>query len=121
MNIRSVHFIRSSKAALDLTVLAAAFICLAFLIRFEGTLTRQLFELLVTTLPVVLLVKFLCLIAFGVRRACPGGTCRSRRGQAAADIPWIGHRFASPLAVGVRTYRSCHAPQPICHSHAASF
>src|SRR4051794_24637776 len=62
-----VHLVRSCKAALDLAVLVTAF-CLAFLIRFEGSLPQDMFELLLTSLPGVLTVKFLCLIAFGVRR-----------------------------------------------------
>ncbi len=65
--MRSAHLIRLSKAALDLAVLGAAY-CLAFLVRFEGSLNQQMLERLAATLPIVLAVQLLCLVAFRVRR-----------------------------------------------------
>lgn len=58
---------RTCKAALDFSVLVAAY-CLAFALRFEGTLNADMVTLMLTTLPAVVAVKFLSLIAFGVRR-----------------------------------------------------
>ncbi len=56
-----------AKTALDVAVLSAAF-CLAFLIRFEGSLSADYFRAMVLALPFVLAVKLLCFAALGVRR-----------------------------------------------------
>src|SRR5450759_3745392 len=58
---------RVFKMALDVVILSAAYV-LAFLLRFEGVLSADQFELMVLTLPCVLAVKLLCFAALGVRR-----------------------------------------------------
>ena len=62
MNLNG-HMVRSTKLGLDLAMLFAAY-CLAFLIRFEGLLTVADSQVLVFSLPFVLVVKLLCLMVF---------------------------------------------------------
>lgn len=64
MNLNG-HVLRSTKLGLDLGMLCVAY-WLAFLIRFEGLPPDTDLQILVFSLPFVLLVKFLCLAGFRV-------------------------------------------------------
>src|SRR5207249_1723134 len=62
-----LRLIRMCQAALDLTVLASAFI-LAFLLRFEGPPPPEFLEVMLVGLPCALAVKAACLSILGARR-----------------------------------------------------
>src|SRR5713101_3779183 len=64
MNLNG-HVLRSTKLGLDLGMLCVAY-WIAFLIRFEGLPPDTDLQVLVFSLPFVLLVKFLCLAGFRV-------------------------------------------------------
>lgn len=59
------HVLRSTKLGLDLGILCAAY-CLAFVARFEGLLPKAVLEVLILSLPFILLLKFICLMVFSV-------------------------------------------------------
>lgn len=64
---RSRLSIKAGKTFLDLSVLGGAF-CLAFVLRFERSLSDAVLEMMLLSLPLVLLTKVACFLAFGVRR-----------------------------------------------------
>ena len=64
MNLNG-HVLRSTRLGLDLSMLCAAY-CLAFFIRFEGLIPAADVEILLSSLPFVLFIKFLSLAVFRV-------------------------------------------------------
>ena len=60
--------VRAGKIGLDLGVLGAAF-CLAFLVRFEGSVPSDFVKVMLFSLPVVVLIQLLCVAAAGLYRS----------------------------------------------------
>jgi FlaA1/EpsC-like NDP-sugar epimerase len=62
------HLVQAGKGLLDLGVVAGAF-CLAFMLRFEGSLPPDFLRVMLFFLPYVLILKFICLTVAGSHRS----------------------------------------------------
>src|SRR5438309_123059 len=65
MLVKNQLLLRVTKTASDLAILGVAY-RLAFLIRFEGSVPSEIMDVLGQSLPYVLLLKLICLMAFHV-------------------------------------------------------